>query len=511
MNHDKSHTDETVRGLSWNSLRVLFQTFSSIFVIALLARFLPPADFGLMALAVFVIGFGDLLGTLGMGPAIVQRKELSNQDVSVAQTLSVLIGSIVTVCVCISAHFVALYFEQPMLENMIYILATTLWLSAFGAVYRGLLIRRLNFKSIFLVDFSGYVFGYVLVTITCIFYELGVMSLVYGALAQSILMTCLLIIANRQLLGFSFDVGIAKKLMYFGTGQSLNGAVNYLAANIDTLFIGKFLGPTSLGLYSRASQLMTLPITKLATSISSVMFSSYAQIQTNKPLLKRNYLAVVELTALVIFPILAGFFIGAHWLIVGLFGDNWQDIVVTFQILCIAGLFKTVFNLAGSIIQALGLVYNELLRQCIYLVVLLFGCLSVVSFGVEAVAWVVVLASFYLYVSLNQLVLKLIECDWRLFFQAQKPGFILGLIIIAFGVIFNVLIESFFSAPAELLLTLFIIQCAIVYVGAILWLPSSLIGSMPSQVLQRFSDRLPLSMFNFIAKYSIHSLLRDKV
>ena len=511
MSSNQSHTDDTVRGLSWNTLRVLFQTFSSIFVIALLARFLPPADFGLMALALFVIGFGDLLGTLGMGPAIIQRKQLTAQDTKVAQTLSVLIGSIVTAGVCLSAPFVALYFEQPPLERMIYILSITLWLSAFSAVYRGLLIRRLDFKSIFMVDFSGYVFGYVIVTITCIFYGLGVMSLVYGALAQSLLMALLLIIANRQLLGFGFNRTTAKKLMHFGTGQSLNGAVNYLAANVDTLFIGKFLGPASLGLYSRASQLMTLPITKLASSISSVMFSSYAQIQNDKPLLKRNYLAVVELTSLVIFPILAGFIIGAHWLIVGLFGDNWQDIVFAFQILCIAGVFKTVFNLAGSIIQALGLVYKELKRQGLYLAILLIGCLSVVSYGVEAVAWVVVIASLFLYVSLNQLVLKLIECDWRLFFKAQKPGCILALMIIIFGAMFNFLVGHFFNGPAELLLALFIVQCALVYIGAILWLPSSLIGLMPSQVLQRFSHRMPSQMVNFIAKYSVHTLIRDKV
>ncbi|MDP4985717.1 lipopolysaccharide biosynthesis protein [Pseudoalteromonas tunicata] len=502
MSEQNRHS--VIKGISWNGLRVAFQAVSSIVVMAILARLLPPTDFGLMAIAILVIGLGDLASSLGMGPAIVQKKDLSLEDIQIAHTISVFFGLLVTGAICILTPLLVDYFTFAALENILILLSVTLLFSAFGSIARGLLVREMNFKALFMVDFISYLVGYVVVTVVFALLDFGVYALVFGAICQSFLMLCLLLFFAKPPLRFCYKHAIALRLMSFGAGQSATGFVNYFAANVDYVFIGKYLGASALGLYSRAYHLVTLPIAKISASITGVMFSSYSKNQHKKSQLKRDYLMVVELTSLIIFPILAGFFIGAKWVILGLFGQNWLEAIVPFQILCLAGLFKCVFNLAGSLVQALGFVYAELRRQCVYLVLLGVGCFVAVQWGLEYVAWVVVIASFFLYIMMAQLVLRLVAISWFEFFKSQQAAIVLSALILIVGIVFNRLMLQVEGLPYEISLGLFIVVCAITFIAGFLFLPKALIGTMPNICLDKVQHKMPAILIRYLIRFSPH-------
>ncbi len=63
----ESHKQRTLRGINWNFLRVFSQTFLGLVVGVILARLLPPSDFGLLAVAMIFISFAELVADLGMG------------------------------------------------------------------------------------------------------------------------------------------------------------------------------------------------------------------------------------------------------------------------------------------------------------------------------------------------------------------------------------------------------------------------------------------------------------
>ena len=94
MNSDNSHTRRTIRGANWNLLRVAVNTLLNLGITAVLARLLPPEDFGLLALALVFVGIGDMLSSLGMGSAIIQRKVLTRDHLRVAFTLSLGMGTV---------------------------------------------------------------------------------------------------------------------------------------------------------------------------------------------------------------------------------------------------------------------------------------------------------------------------------------------------------------------------------------------------------------------------------
>jgi PST family polysaccharide transporter len=78
----------------------MFWTFSGtgvqvavqLVAIMALGRLLTPAEFGLMGAATVVIACSQIVSQIGVGPAIIQRKELDLTHVRVAVTLSFILG-----------------------------------------------------------------------------------------------------------------------------------------------------------------------------------------------------------------------------------------------------------------------------------------------------------------------------------------------------------------------------------------------------------------------------------
>src|SRR5436190_17667866 len=84
---DQSMTNRTLTGLFWMSLATGANVFALLLVLVVLARLLTPADFGLVAAALMVIGFSAIFAELGIGPAIVQRQDLQTTHVRSGFTL----------------------------------------------------------------------------------------------------------------------------------------------------------------------------------------------------------------------------------------------------------------------------------------------------------------------------------------------------------------------------------------------------------------------------------------
>src|SRR5438132_14166492 len=83
----QSMTNRTLSGLFWMSLASGANVLALLLVLVVLARLLTPADFGLAAAALMVIGFSAIFAELGIGPAVVQRQDLQTSHIRSAFTL----------------------------------------------------------------------------------------------------------------------------------------------------------------------------------------------------------------------------------------------------------------------------------------------------------------------------------------------------------------------------------------------------------------------------------------
>ncbi len=494
------HTHRTLQGVSWNFLRVLGQMVLLFAVNAILARLLAPADFGLLTAVMIFIGFADLVASLGMGPAIVERRNLTETHLRVATTLSLLVGTILCGALLLLAPAVALLLDTPEIVTPVRVLAAGLWFTALAAPSRGSLVRAMDFKRLFWIDLGSYAVGYAGVGIVLALMGFGAWSLVIGSLV-ALLLSALGALASHPLrLPLSLAPRETKELIGFGGGVSLNSVINYFAANVDYLTIGRVLGPTALGLYGQAYRLITLPVGKIAATLSAAMFPSFAEIRGDKLRLRRAYLRSVSATALATFPVLLACLAAAEPIIVGFFGEQWRPAADAFRILTLAGMLKAIFHLAGPLAQASGRVYSEVWRQAIYLAFLTLACFLAVSRGIEGVSWAVVAGSLWMYLAMAHLARQIVNCDWSEFFLAQRPGLLVGSIVAAAEQGVLLLDQAYWQLPPSALLLVLVAASGLSLAIALLFLPQAITGDLPMWFFARYGDRLPRSMRGFLAK-----------
>ena len=80
--HETSLSERTLSGLGWSYLSTFVKAFLSLLVLVILARLLTPVDFGLLGIAWIFIMLGNRFGQAFVGPAVIQRPELTGRSYS---------------------------------------------------------------------------------------------------------------------------------------------------------------------------------------------------------------------------------------------------------------------------------------------------------------------------------------------------------------------------------------------------------------------------------------------
>ncbi len=417
--------DRTLHALAWRFIAEWSRFALQLAVMIVLARLLPVESFGLLTIAMIFINFA-LKAQLGVSSAIVQKDEITRTYVRVAFSLSVLSGSILTVLIWSGAPMAAALFGADAITGLLRLMSISFLVTSFGAVAEALLERKLDYRSLLRVELLSYGIGYCLVGITLALLDYGVWALAWGSVSYALLKTTLLISASPHAWWPSFSRSECSNLLNFGTGTTLARLANFAAAHADYFVVGRWLGATALGLYSRAFQLMSLPMYEFSSVISCVLFPAYAKIQNDTDRLRRAYLGAICLSFLGIVPALTILAVTAPDLIAVCFGASWTGAALPLQILCVGGIFQCMYNLADSLARAKGAVYWKLWCHTIYAV-----CVFVASFvgsrwGITGVAAGVVIAMSVIYVLMARLSLYLTRASWRELFLSQLPGSIVA-------------------------------------------------------------------------------------
>ena len=169
--------------------------------------------------------------------------------------------------------------------------------------------------------------GYGGVAVTLALTGQGVWSLVWGSLIQRLFTSCALLIVVRHSVRPILARRELQELLHFGVGSTLVAYVNYVARNADNFVVGRWMGAASLGLYNRAYNLMSLPHTYGASVMTSVLFPVFAQAQGNQERVRRGYLLLTQITAMVAGPAMATMAIVAPHLVLTVYGPKWTGVV----------------------------------------------------------------------------------------------------------------------------------------------------------------------------------------
>jgi len=166
-------TSKTLHGLKWSYISTLTKSVLQIGFTAIMARLLEPAAFGLIAMAGVILRFGSYFAQMGVGSALIQKKEISDEDVRAAFTSALFLGVLFCVSVWFLAPLAIYIFDServiPIIRVIIRVMALSFIITGLTTTALSLLRRNLEFRSLAVTEIVSYVLGYGLIGITLAF------------------------------------------------------------------------------------------------------------------------------------------------------------------------------------------------------------------------------------------------------------------------------------------------------------------------------------------------------
>lgn len=425
---ERSLTHSTLTGLAWQYTSVVAMTLLQLVVLGILARLLSPADFGLLGIAMIFVSFAALLSQLGVGPALIQRKEITTKHIRVAMTLSILVSLALTIVLWAATPYIARFFREDELNRVVPVISLNFFFAGFGVVSESLLKRELQFNRLMWANIGSYIVGYAAIGITLGGLGFGVWALVAATLGQSIVKSTLLFLLRPHSILPSLSRRELYELLHFGGGFTIARLLNYTATQGDYFVVGRVLGPESLGIYTRAYQLMMLPGKYFGDVLGTVLFPVMARIQHQKSLLTNTYLTGAAMISITSAPLSIIMVILAPEIILVFLGPKWVATIVPFQILSAGVLLRVSYKLDDALARALGAMYRRSVRDGIYAFTVVAGSLIGTRWGLPGVALGVLGAILLNYILAIRMSMQLLDCSWMESVEAQKPGIILAIL-----------------------------------------------------------------------------------
>jgi len=361
-----------------------------------LARLLMPSDFGVVAVVSSILQLSFVVGNFGLGTTIIQTSDLTDADTHVAFTASTLVGLGLTLVIAALGPWSAGFFSMPLLELIVPIMSVQLLLSGIAAIPLGLLRRSLSFKSLAIID-VGSTICYAVTGISLALTGYGVWSLVWAPLASQIWSVVAACISSRYRPVLSMARASIEKLLGFSTGLTVKNVFVYVSRNLDNLIVAKMLGDSAAGLYTRGFNLTRVPQMRIVALIYRVCFPAFCKLRDDGPRLQHWYLATTILVSVLSTPILLGLAVVAEDFTIAVLGEQWAAMAPVIRILCFGALLNCFHMLGGAIIEATGKVRYEVYTQAVYAAGIVVGCIAAAPFGIEAVAYAVLIASAIFY------------------------------------------------------------------------------------------------------------------
>lgn len=405
---------ELASGVFYTSIAKYAGIVVTLVVTGILSRLFTPEQFGVVNIATVVIAFFAIFSDLGIGPAVIQHKNLDRHDLGGIFSLSVWSGAVMALLFFAAAGTIAsLYGDSQVLRNVLRILALNLFFAAANIVPNALILKEKRFRFAAMRSLTVQIAGGT-AAIAAAYAGAGIYALTINPVFSSLMLLAINYRQNPLPLRLRPGRKALGKVFSFSAYQFSFQLINYFSRNLDKLLMGRYMSLSQLGYYDKSYRLMMLPLQNIAYVISPVMHPIFSEMQHDLKQLGASYLKVVRLLAFIGLPLSAVLFFTAQELVLIIFGDQWEPSVPVFRILALSVGIQIVMSTSGSIFQAANA--TRMLFFCgVFSAALNVAaiCTGIFAFGTtEAVAWCIC-ASF---------AVNFVQCYHALFCLTLRTG-----------------------------------------------------------------------------------------
>jgi O-antigen/teichoic acid export membrane protein len=345
-------TGRLVKGSMWLSLsRAIVNALATLSTFVL-ARYLAPSDFGVVALGMTILLIVTTITELSLSEALIRHPSPGESHFSAAWTLNAARGLAICILFAIFAYPAAVLFNEPRLTGVMLALGVSMLMGGLINPRRIMLQRDLIFWQEFVLAVSQKFTGFVASVAIAVIYQ-SYWALVVGTLVTQAtnVIVSYLVLPFRPRITFQH----MKEFFSFSAWLTAGQIVSTLNWRFDYLLVGKMLGGIELGYYSVGSNLAMMPTREATAPLTQTIYPAFAGIRDEPGRLAAAYQRVQALVAAIALPAGIGVAVIADPLVRLALGDRWAPAIFIIQSLAAVFALQTL----GSLVQPLGMAKGE--------------------------------------------------------------------------------------------------------------------------------------------------------
>lgn len=314
-----------------------------------LARLLTPHDFGIVALAMLVVGIIEVFGDTGLVTFIIRHPDPQRSHFDTVWTLRMMLGAALATAIFLAAPWGAAFFHEPDIEAAIQWLALRPLL--FGLENPGIIWFRKNMK--FSKDFEFLVLNKLVAFMVAVggavilgTYWALVIAILAGAVVSTLQSYRMHPYRPRLSLA---EVGVVWR---FSSWMLVVNLLEFINTKVDEILIGRVRSTTEMGYYNVGADVAAAPVQEVVYPMTRVWLPGFAKLTHDPAALERTFRWIISAVAIVALSISVGSALVARDFTYIVLGATWLPAVPVIQILAVAAGMAAMYMPLGSVLAA---------------------------------------------------------------------------------------------------------------------------------------------------------------
>lgn len=370
---------QTAHSLRWSYGTMVTTLILQLGTTAILARFLPPEAYGVLAVTNGLLNYLVYVADMGVASVVVRQSGLERCDVW-GLALPVLAGNlIIMVGLWLMAPWIVFTFGMPAESvAVLRVMAALLPLHGLNAAAGAWLLRELDFQRQGLFGIAGLLIGQGIVAATMAWAGFGIWALVAGAFVQAAIPLLLAIWRHPPCLPPRTQWGRIASMLRLGAGFSALRLLDATQAQLPALVIGACAGVTAAGLYDRGFVLSVVLFNVATGALGRVLFPLYGHLNREDPgRIADTFITALRLSLCLLCPVAAAMAVAAAPLVLTILGSTWQGVVEPLRLLLGLAVFRIIAVLAGGLVEAKGRLELHAAQRIVAITVLVVWLVAV--------------------------------------------------------------------------------------------------------------------------------------
>ena len=319
----------------------------------ILARLLTAYDYGCIGMLNLFMVLAEVFINGGFGSALIQKKQPTQEDYSTVFFWNIFVAVVMYSLLFLGAPAISRFYDIPVLKAVLRVQGLILFIYALNIVQQNILKKKLNFKILSIISIISVIVS-LAVTVLMAYKGFGVWALVVQNILLAAIPALAFWIYTKWRPSWVFSIKSFKELFSFGFYMFMVHLVNQFSSQLQTLLIGKFYSPVTLGYYTKANSTERLASHSISEVMTQVTYPLYAQVQDDKAAMSMMVKRLTMTISYITFPLMFLLMLTAKPMFVLLYSERWINSVPYFQVLCFAGLAGCLQSVNLQTISAIG-------------------------------------------------------------------------------------------------------------------------------------------------------------